>query len=69
MRFIFTALYYVKFVPAFAQIAAPLRELLKQYNIWSWTTECQKAFDRLKLMIANSPVLSHFDVEDVGGFL
>ena len=62
-RFICTATYYMKFVPSFAEIAAPLRERLKQDSIWSWTSECQRAFDRLKLMISNPPILAHFDVE------
>ena len=53
----------MKFVPSFADIATPLRDLLKQDAVWLWTSECQLAFDRLKRMIAEPPVLAHFDVE------
>lgn len=63
LRWICTTTYYMKFVPSFAEIATPLRALLKHDAIWSWTPECQMAFDRLKEMISAPPVLSHFDVD------
>jgi hypothetical protein len=62
-RFVCTATYYMKFVPDFAQLSLPLRQLLKPDSAWNWTRECQEAFDTLKARIASPPVLAHFDTD------
>jgi transposase InsO family protein len=63
LRFVCTVSYYAKFLPSFAEVAMPLRNLLKRDVEWVWSHECQQAFERLKDMIAKPPVLAHFDVE------
>jgi len=62
LRFMCTATYYLKFVSGFAAMAEPLRRLLKKDVVWSWTPQCQRAFDEIKQAVANPPVLAHFDV-------
>jgi len=62
LRFMCTATYYLKFVSGFASMADPLRRLLKKDVEWSWTPQCQSAFDEIKQAVANPPVLAHFDI-------
>ena len=61
-RFLSTATYYLKFVPDFADIADPLRKLLKANAQWTWTDNHQRRFDLLKRRVAEPPILAHFDV-------
>ena len=59
--FLGLAQFYGRFVPDFAQIAHPLHGLLKKYNKWAWTPDCQNAFEILKSKLAKAPVLMHPD--------
>ena len=61
-RLVSTAVYYLKFVPGFADICEPLRQLLKADAVWNWTPTCQHSFDELKRRLSSPPVLAHFDV-------
>ena len=47
LRFVCTASYYLKFVPEFAEICEPLRQLLKADAVWNWSTVCQHSFELL----------------------
>ena len=49
--------YYRRFIRNFAEIARPLHELTKKNARFEWTSECQLAFDRLRLELATAPVL------------
>jgi hypothetical protein len=62
LRFVCTASYYPKFVPDFAMICEPLRQLLKADAVWNWSTAFQQSFELLKTKIVSPPVLGHFDV-------
>ena len=46
---------------SFAEIARPLHDLTKQGQAWQWTEREQFAFDTLKRMITESPILIHAD--------
>lgn len=61
-RFVSTAAYYLKFVPEFAELCDPLRQLLRADAVWNWSPTCQANFEELKHRIQSPPVLAHFDV-------
>ena len=50
--------YYRRFVKGYSAIAAPLHDLTKKSRAFTWTGECQEAFDRLKTALSSSPVLA-----------
>ncbi|CEM35733.1 unnamed protein product [Vitrella brassicaformis CCMP3155] len=57
--------YYHKFIPAYAHIAAPLTALTRkdlQYTYEEhWTDECTQAFEILKGLLCQAPVLAYPD--------
>ena len=57
MRFLGMAGYYRKFHDNFSVIAEPLTNLLRKRTKFIWTNDCQKAFDILKAIFKNEPVL------------
>ncbi|XP_066965398.1 uncharacterized protein [Macrobrachium rosenbergii] len=50
--------YYRRFVKNFADIAQPLTNLLKKNTKFLWSTECEKAFNKLKSVLVSEPILS-----------
>lgn len=53
--------YYRKFIPHYADLAAPLNELLRKDQTWTWTPNEQLAFETLKQRLQTTPVLSLAD--------
>ena len=49
--------YYRKFCKNFAEVTVPLTELLKKNVRFTWTEDCRFAFEKLKSILCNSPVL------------
>jgi hypothetical protein len=49
--------YYKRFVRNFAEIAAPLTDLLHKEQAFTWNTKETAAFDTLKTTLVNAPVL------------
>ena len=56
--FLGMANFYRRFIRNYSDLSLPLTELLKKQNKFQWTNECQTAFDKLKAVLANYPVLS-----------
>ena len=59
--------YYRNFIPNFSMIAAPLSDLTRKYlptNV-TWKEEEQKAFDKLKVLITQEPILRMPDFNQV----
>ena len=59
--------YYRKFIPQYAQVAKPLNQLVSRDNtnkkkaLVNWTSECQDAFEHLKRLCSQMPVLAYAD--------
>ncbi|MES9883587.1 MAG: RNase H-like domain-containing protein [Sedimenticola sp.] len=53
--------YLTKFGPNLSELTAPLRDLLKQDVEFSWDSPQEEAFDKIKSVITQSPVLAFFD--------
>lgn len=53
--------YYRKFIKDFSKIARPMLTLLKKDTPYEWTNKQQNAFDRLKQMLIQAPILTYPD--------
>ncbi len=53
--------YYRRFIGNYAEITAPLTSLLRTKVSWSWTKECENAFNILKERLTSAPLLSYPD--------
>lgn len=51
--------YYRRFIKNFAHIAKPLTSLLRKNIEFIWNSECNSAFEKLKMAITTEPVLQH----------
>ena len=49
--------YYRKFVKGYAEVAKPLNRLLCKDVKFEWTEECEKAFNQLKKLLTEAPIL------------
>jgi len=49
--------YYRSFIRRYANITAPLENLLKKAETFQWTPECEKAFETLKEKLITTPIL------------
>ena len=50
--------YYRRFVRNFSSIARPLTQLTRKGVSFTWTPECQHAFEQMKERFTSSPVLA-----------
>ena len=60
-RFLGAINYSGKFIPNLSTLTGPLRKLLNKDVVWEFSSEQIKAFDTLKKMVAETPVLQIFD--------
>ena len=63
-RFLGCLQYLSRFLPQLAEVAAPLRLLTEQSAIFTWQTQQEEAFQSLKTMITNAPVLKFYDLKE-----
>ena len=61
-RFLGFVNYLAKFVPHLADECEPLRRLTDKEADWVWEKHHQDAFDRVKQLVADYPVLRYYDV-------
>ena len=54
--------YYRRYVPAFSEVAQPLIKLTRKNAKFVWSDEFQLAFDQLKTLLTEAPVLAHADI-------
>ncbi len=55
--------YYRRFIKNFSRIARPLTNLTKKKTTWEWDTDCQAAFETLRDVLLEAPVLATPDFE------
>lgn len=60
-RFVAFANYYRRFMRNFAALCRLLNNLTRKNTSFEWTPECQTAFDTLKKMLTDPPVLAYPD--------
>ena len=53
--------YYKSHIKDFAAVAAPLNRLTSKKATWRWTEEEQEAFEQLKVLLSQAPVLSLYN--------
>ena len=58
-QFLGLASYYRRYIPHFADIAAPLHSLTRKGVSFDWTQECTSAFTVLKDQLVQAPVLAY----------
>ena len=51
------------YIPNYATLTQPLRELTKKNSTFKWTVTEQRAFNQLKKKLTQSPVMAYFDTE------
>lgn len=59
--FLQTCSWYRRFIHGFAHIAKPLTDLTKKNSIWVWESEQINAFEKLKELLTNAPILGQAD--------
>ena len=52
---------YRRFIKGFSNIAAPLNRLLEKNKPFEWTDECMAAYERLKAVLLQRPVVAYPD--------
>ena len=58
-QFVGLTSYYRRFIKGFAQIAQPLHNLTQKGASFTWSPQCQTAFQQLKECLISSPVLCY----------
>ena len=63
MRFLGMVNYLSKFMPHLSHACEPMRALTHKGVEWSWLHQHQQAFDKVKRVITQIPVLQYYDVQ------
>ena len=50
--------YYIKFIRYYSDMTYPLEELLREYQEFKWTEECNISFQTLKRKLFEAPILT-----------
>src|SRR5260221_810073 len=53
--------YYQRYIPRYAQLVAPLTNLLRKRSVFTWSDEAEQSYVKLKQFLASSPVLAIAD--------
>ena len=60
-KFLGMANYFGKYVDRFSELCNSLRLLTKGSTAWTWRFEQQKAFQQVKAVLVNAPVLFFYE--------
>jgi len=56
--------YFRRYIKVYARIMYPITELIKEYNRegkFTWSSECNQAFNQIKQILTTAPLLRHWD--------
>src|SRR5258706_12463783 len=53
--------FYRRFIKGFAKVTRPLTDLTRTGITWNWNEACTNAFEGLKKLFTEAPILAHFD--------
>lgn len=53
--------FFRRFIRGYAMITAPLTDLLKKNTGWSWDNAQEHAFEKVKMLLTNRPILALYD--------
>lgn len=56
-RFIGFANFYRRFIRGFSQVCSPITALTKNHDRFTWTSQAQEAFEKLKELFTQAPIL------------
>ena len=56
--------YYRRFISNFSQVAKPLHRLTEKNVKFSWSDNCQSAFEELKVRLTSAPILTYPNERD-----
>nr|XP_047141340.1 uncharacterized protein K02A2.6-like [Hydra vulgaris] len=59
--FLGMANYYNAYLPRMASFTEPLHNLMRKNVFWKWSRDSEEAFQKVKTMLCNAPLLAHFD--------
>jgi hypothetical protein len=54
--------YYRRFIPNFSKLVKPIKSLLKNETKLHWSSKCNEAFEKLKILLTTAPVLAQLDI-------
>src|SRR5690606_36439994 len=61
-EFIGFANFYRRFIKNFSHLTHPITQLTKKDEPCNWTTKCEAAFQELKKLFCEAPILSHLEL-------
>ena len=53
--------YLAKFLPKLSETMEPIRQLMRNDVPWNWAAAQQRAFEDVKKLVTNAPILSYYD--------
>jgi hypothetical protein len=56
--------YYRRFIKGFSKIGCPITALQKKGVKFTWTSECEEIFHKLKYLLTHAPVLKIADPDN-----
>ena len=59
--FLGLANFFARYIPHFATLAEPLRQLTRANTQWAWLPQHQSSFDKLKSALTSEQVMAHYD--------
>ena len=53
--------FYRRFIKGYSELSAPLTFLTQKTTSWTWTMDCEEAFNTIKRAFTSAPTLKHWD--------